>query len=57
MRNRLHDGFLLPKLNILPNTVIKKDAKQVMQRGMTERIDVENPVPGERPGQINYQGQ
>ncbi|MEL7656355.1 MAG: hypothetical protein AAGU75_10665 [Bacillota bacterium] len=29
-------------------------SKTVWQNGKTERIDVENPAPGERPGQIHY---
>lgn len=30
------------------------DSKTTWQNGKTERIDVENPSPGERPGQIHY---
>ena len=30
------------------------ESKTVWQKGKTERIDVENPAPGERPGQIHY---
>jgi RHS repeat-associated protein len=29
-------------------------SKTVWQNGKTERIDVENPAPGQRPGQIHY---
>ena len=29
-------------------------SKTTWQNGKTERIDVENPAPGERPGQIHY---
>ncbi len=30
------------------------ESKTVWQNGKTERIDVENPAPGERAGQIHY---
>ncbi|WP_051542006.1 hypothetical protein [Clostridium lundense] len=30
------------------------ESKTTWQNGKTERIDVENPAPGERPGQIHY---
>lgn len=30
------------------------ESKTVWQKGKTERIDVENPAPSERPGQIHY---
>jgi RHS repeat-associated protein len=30
-------------------------SKTTWQRGKTERIDIENPSPGQRPGQIHYQ--
>lgn len=30
------------------------ESKTTWQNGKTERIDVENPSPGERPGQIHY---
>ena len=30
------------------------DSKTTWQNGKTERIDVENPNPGKRPGQIHY---
>ena len=29
-------------------------SKTTWQNGKTERIDVENPAPGERPGQVHY---
>ncbi|EHI61507.1 hypothetical protein [Hungatella hathewayi] len=30
------------------------ESKTTWQNGKTERLDVENPAPGERPGQIHY---
>lgn len=30
------------------------ESKTIWQNGKTERIDVENPAPRERPGQIHY---
>ena len=29
-------------------------SKTIWKNGKTERIDVENPAPGERPGQVHY---
>lgn len=29
-------------------------SKTTWKNGKTERIDVENPAPGERPGQVHY---
>lgn len=29
-------------------------SKTTWQNGKTERSDVENPAPGERPGQVHY---
>ena len=30
------------------------ESKTTWKNGKTERIDIENPAPGERPGQIHY---
>ena len=33
---------------------VQTSSKTTWKNGKTERIDVENPAPGERPGQIHY---
>ena len=39
---------------LLEMTEANASIKTTWQNGKTERIDVENPAPGERPGQIHY---
>ncbi len=41
--------------NMIGENGTQTSSKTVWQNGKTERIDVENPNPGQRPGQIHYQ--
>lgn len=48
-------GDTLPKTQMLGENGPQISSKTIWKGGGQERIDVENPNPGQRPGQIHYQ--
>jgi len=55
----VHNTCMMPKGDSSSKHMLGANGTQVASKttwknGKTERIDVENPAPGERPGQIHY---